>query len=104
MDWLSNALGITIHWSTLKPHNAMRRCFVILVFVLLSAVSLQAQFAKPLKNRNFVCNNTSAFSIGVTGSFAANDMLYTSVSKALFSPYLGPMAGLAMEWKTMQRL
>ena len=82
----------------------MRRCFVILVFVLLSAVSLQAQFAKPLKNRNFVCNNTGAFSVGVTGSFAANDMLYTSVSKALFNPYLGPTAGLAMEWKTMRLL
>ena len=31
-------------------------------------------------------------------------MLYSSVSKAILSPYLAPTAGLAMEWNTMRRV
>ena len=82
----------------------MRRLLVILSFVLLFTGSMQAQFAKPLKNRDFVCRNTSSLSIGLTGSFAANDMLYSAVSKAILRPYLAPTGGLALEWKTMRRL
>ena len=70
----------------------------------MSVVSLQAQFAKPLKNKNLVCRNTSPFSIGITGSFAANDMLYSAVSKAKLNPYLAPTGGLAFEWNTMRGL
>ncbi len=76
----------------------------LLIFSILSVASLQAQFAKPLKNKSLIVRNTSPFSIGVTGSFAANDMWYTSVSKAKLSPYLAPAAGLAFEWNTMQRV
>ena len=76
----------------------------LLIFSLLSMASLQAQFAKPLKSKNFICRNTSPFSIGVTGSFAANDMLYSSVSKARLNPYLAPTGGLAFEWNTMRGL
>ena len=81
----------------------MKRFWVILFLFLFSSVSMQAQFAKPLKNRNFVCRNTSLLSFGVTGSYAANDMLYSAVSKAILSPYHAPTFGVAMEWNTMQR-
>ena len=67
-------------------------------------VSLQAQFARPLKSKSLICRNTSPFSIGITGSFAANDMLYSSVSKAKLNPYLAPTGGLAFEWNTMRGL
>ena len=82
----------------------MKKRVFLLLLGLLSVASLQAQFAKPLKSKSLVVRNTSPFSIGVTGSFAANDMWYTSVSKAKLSPYLAPTAGLAFEWNTMQRV
>jgi hypothetical protein len=79
----------------------MKRFFFILIFSVLSVASAQAQFAKPLKSRNLACHNKSPFSIGITGSFAANDMMYSAVSKAKLSPYLAPTVGLAFEWNTM---
>ena len=82
----------------------MRKCVFILVFSLFSVVSLHAQFARPLKNRNYLCRNTSSLSVGVTGSFAANDMVYSAVTKSKFTPYLAPTFGLAAEWNTMQRV
>lgn len=75
-----------------------------MVFLLFPLVSMQAQYAKPLKARDFICRNTSPFAIGITGSFAANDMLYSAVSKAILSPYLAPTFGLAVEWNTMRRV
>lgn len=80
----------------------MKRFFFVLIFSILSVVSLQAQFAKPLKNRKVTCNNKSPFSIGITGSFAANDMLYSAVGNAKLSPYFAPTVGLAFEWNTMK--
>lgn len=82
----------------------MKKRVLILVLTFLSVASLQAQFAKPLKRNDYVCRNTSPFSIGITGSFAANDMWYTSVSEAKLNPYLAPTAGLAFEWNTMRGL
>ena len=82
----------------------MKKLVFLLIFSLLSVASLQAQFAKPLKSKSLIVRNTSPFSIGVTGGFAANDMWYTAVSKAQLSPYLAPTAGLAFEWNTMQRV
>ena len=82
----------------------MRKCVFILVFSLFSVVSLHAQFARPLKNRNYLCRNTSSLSVGVTGSFAANDMVYSAVTKSKLTPYLAPTFGLAAEWNTMQRV
>lgn len=82
----------------------MKKLVFLLIFSLLSVASLQAQFAKPLKSKSLIVRNTSPFSIGVTGSFAANDMWYTAVSEAKLSPYLAPTAGLAFEWNTMQRV
>ena len=82
----------------------MRKCVFILVFSLFSVVSLHAQFARPLKNWNYLCRNTSSLSVGVTGSFAANDMVYSAVTKSKLTPYLAPTFGLAAEWNTMQRV
>ena len=82
----------------------MKKFIFILAFGLLSVVSMQAQFAKPLKNRNFVCRNTGSLSMGLTGSFAANDMWYSAVGKSILTPYLAPTCGVALEWKTMQRV
>lgn len=82
----------------------MKKCFFILILSLFFVVSLQAQFAKPLKNRNYTCYNTSSLSVGITGSFAANDMFYSAVTKAILSPYLAPTFGFAAEWNTMRRI
>lgn len=82
----------------------MKKRIFILIVSLFSVVSLQAQFAKPLKNKNYICRNTSPLSFGITGSFAANDMLYTAVSKSKLTPYLAPTFGLAAEWNTMHRV
>ena len=82
----------------------MKKRVLILMIALLSVVSLQAQFAKPLKSKSLICRNTSPFSIGITGSFAANDMLYSAVSQAKLNPYLAPTGGLAFEWNTMRRV
>lgn len=103
MVWRSDASGITIPWSTLKTHETMKKFVFTCVICLLSVTSLQAQFAKPLKNRSFLCRNTSSLSIGLTGTYAANDMAYSAVSKTILNPYLAPTFGLAAEWKTMQR-
>ena len=82
----------------------MKKHLTLLLLGLLSVVSLQAQFAKPLKNRNYICRNMSPLSLGLTGSFAANDMLYSAVSKSQLNPYHAPTVGLSVEWNTMQRV
>jgi len=82
----------------------MKKRLILLMFGVLSVVSLHAQFAKPLRNRNYICRNTSSISVGVTGSFAANDMIYSAVSKSILTPYLAPTFGLAAEWNTMHRV
>ena len=79
----------------------MKKLVILLIFGLLPMFTVQAQFAKPLKKRSANCWNTSPFSIGITGSFAANDMFYTAVNKSALAPYLAPTGGLAMEWSTM---
>ena len=81
----------------------MKKFVLTWVICLLLVASSQAQFAKPLKNRDLLCRNTSALSIGLTGTYAANDMAYSAVSKTILNSYLAPTFGLTMEWKTMQR-
>lgn len=76
----------------------MRKRLFLLLFGLLSALMVQAQFAKPLKKKEA---QDKVFSIGVTGCFAANDMIYSEVKKSLLSPVLAPSYGLAVEWNTM---
>ena len=99
--WPILVLGITTVWFNLNA-TAMKKQMILFLLCLVSVNMTYAQFAKPLKNRNFICRNTSSFSVGVTGSYAANDMLYSEVSKAILSPYLAPTFGAAMEWNTMR--
>lgn len=73
----------------------MRKRLLLLLMGLMSVVMVQAQFAKPLKKNEV---QDRAFSIGVTGCFAANDMIYSEVKKSLLSPMLAPLYGLAVEW------
>ena len=82
----------------------MKKRLILFLFGVLSAVSLQAQFAKSLKGRNYTCRNTGSLSVGITGSFAANNMIYSAVSKSTLTPYLAPTFGLAAEWNTMRRV
>ena len=78
----------------------MRKRLVILLFSLCAVVSVQAQFAKPLKKKTVA---QKIFCLGVTGSYAANDMVYSTVSKSVLSPFFAPSYGLVAEWNTMQR-
>ena len=82
----------------------MKKRLILLLFGVLSVASLQAQFARPLKSRNYTCRNTGSISVGITGSFAANDMIYSAVSKSILTPYLAPTFGLAAEWNAMHRV
>ena len=79
----------------------MRKCLILLLLGCLSVASVQAQFAKPLKHKVVGMREVSPFSIGVTGSFAANDMIYTAVDKSKLTPYLAPTFGFAAEWNVM---
>lgn len=82
----------------------MKKNLLLLLFCLLAVGSLQAQFAKPLKNRNSIYYNTNPFSIGITGGYAVNDMIYSAVHKSQLLPVLAPSFGLVMEWNTFKRL
>ncbi len=79
----------------------MKRWFFILIFSILSVTSLQAQFAKPLRNKNKGYVDKSPFCLGITGSFAANDMRYSAVGKSTLTPYFAPTFGIAAEWNVM---
>ena len=76
----------------------------MIVMCLLAALPLQAQFAKPLKSRSSSYGNKNQWSVGVTGSYAANDMIYTAMHAGEFKVYHGPTAGIAMEYNAMQGL
>lgn len=77
----------------------MNKRLVILLFGLCAVLSAQAQFAKPLKKKT---EAKKVFCLGATGSFAANDMIYSKVSQSKISPFLAPTFGLVAEWNTMQ--
>lgn len=79
----------------------MKKHIVFLTIGLLSVLSAQAQFAKPLKKKNDV---KRIFSLGITGSYAANDMVYSAVTKSALLPVFSPTFGVVAEWNTMQRL
>lgn len=79
----------------------MRMRTLLLVFGLLVVMTAQAQFAKPLKKK---ADEKKAFCLGVTGSYAANDMIYSTVTQSSFQPVHAPTYGVALEWGAMQRL
>ena len=82
----------------------MKRFNIILALCLLVALPLQAQFAKPLKSRNKSGSNKGFWSVGLTGSYAANDMIYTAMDADEFQVYWAPTAGIAAEYYAMQFL
>lgn len=79
----------------------MKKQVIILVFSVFAMLSAQAQFAKPLKKK---AETKRLFCLGATGSFAANDLVYSAVSKSTFAPAFGPVFGLVGEWNTMQNV
>ena len=79
----------------------MRKCLILLLLGCFSVASVEAQFAKPLKHKVVGQREVSPFSIGVTGSLSANDMIYNAVDKSKLTPYLAPTFGLAAEWNVM---
>ena len=82
----------------------MKRFNIILVLCLMVVLPLQAQFAKPLKSRNVGYGNKSHWSIGLAGSYAANDMIYSAMDEGAFRVFMAPTFGLAAEYNTMQLL
>lgn len=82
----------------------MKKSNIILALFLMVVLPLQAQFAKPLKPRNYGAANKSRWYVGLTGSFAANDMIYTAMNAGKFQVYLGPTVGIAAEFDAMNGL
>ena len=82
----------------------MKKSNIILALFLMVVLPLQAQFAKPLKPRNYGAANKSHWYVGLTGSFAANDMIYTAMNAGKFQVYLGPTVGIAAEFNAMNGL
>ena len=82
----------------------MKKFNIIIALCLMVVLPLQAQFAKPLKSRNLNASNSSFISVGITGSYAANDMIYTAMHKGEFQVYHGPTAGIAVEYNTMKNV
>lgn len=78
----------------------MRERLPLLLCCLLAFTTLQAQFAKPLKKKTA---SSKVFSVGLTGCYAANDMIYSAVSSSAMHPFLAPSFGLVAEWNTMGR-
>lgn len=76
--------------------------FLTIVFLAI-AVTLQAQFAKPLKDDQLNYKSSKIVSLGVTGSYGANDMWYSAVRQSKLHPWFAPTFGIALEWNTMRR-
>lgn len=76
----------------------MRKRLFLLLFSVLSVTMVQAQFAKPLKKTGA---GEKVFSVGVTGCYAANDMIYSAVHTSKLVPVFAPAAGIAVEWNTL---
>ena len=98
------AFGIRKEQMYLKTLEAMKRLAILLMLVLFSVASVQAQFAKPLKTNQKKSKSMNQLCLGVTGSFAANDMVYSAVGKSSLKPFLAPTFGLVMEWGTFNQV
>ena len=73
--------------------------------LLLTTLPMEAQFAKPLKNsRVNESRNNLPISLGITGSYGWNDMLYSAVKEAKAVGYHGPTGGLAVEYNAFKTL
>ena len=82
----------------------MKKSIVMLALFVMAVLPIQAQFAKPLKPRNYGTANKSYWYVGLTGSYAANDMIYTAMDAGKFQVYHGPTVGVAAEYNAMNGL
>ena len=65
--------------------------------------TMQAQFAKPLKSRMMTdSRNNLPLSLGITGSYGWNDMMYSAVKTAKAVGYHGPTGGIAIEYNAFK--
>lgn len=65
--------------------------------------TMQAQFAKPLKSRMMTdSRNSPLVSLGITGSYGWNDMVYSAVNTAKAAGYHGPTGGIAIEYNAFK--
>lgn len=74
--------------------------FLLLIVLILPLASLRAQVGgkKPLRQKNYICRNTSDLSVGLKAGGSCSDMIYSSVTEAKAMGLFGPVGGLAMEW------
>ena len=87
MAWQKLAPGSTTLCLTLNTDKSMKKRLLLLLFGLLAFSTVQAQFAKPLKKNTA---QKKVFSMGLTGSYAANDMVYSAVTKSSMVPLFAP--------------
>lgn len=83
----------------------MKKLPLLFLFALMATLPLQAQFAKPLKsNKLNDCRNKLPWSLGLTGSYGWNDMIYTTIDNVKAIGYHAPNFGLATEYNTFRGL
>ena len=77
----------------------MKKHLLLIVFAFVAAIPMEAQFAKPLKsNKLNDCRNQLPLSLGLTGSYGWNDMIYTAAHNVKAMGYHSPTVGLAAEY------
>lgn len=83
----------------------MKKYLLLIVFALVVTLPTKAQFAKPLKsNKLNDCRNNLPLSLGLTGSYGWNDMIYTATNRVKAIGYHAPTLGLAAEYNAFNGL
>ena len=83
----------------------MKKRFILIILVLTAVLPLEAQFAKPLKNKKVgEGNGVVPWSLGITGAYGWNDMIYTATNKVNAMGYHAPNFGLAAEYNVFNSL
>lgn len=83
----------------------MKKCCILIILALMAVVPLEAQFAKPLKNKKVgEGNGVVPWSLGITGAYGWNDMIYSATDKVNAVGYHAPNFGLAVEYNSFDGL
>ena len=83
----------------------MKKCFILILFALVAVAPLEAQFAKPLKNKKVGEGNGAVpWSLGITGAYGWNDMMYTATNTVKAVGYHAPNFGLSAEYNAFDGL
>ena len=83
----------------------MKKCFILMIFALMAVLPLEAQFAKPLKNKKVgEGRGLVPWNLGITGAYGWNDMIYTATNKVNAMGYHAPNFGLAVEYNAFNGL